>query len=216
MREQFDSQSEQQGRRQSGWRSDDGDARRGWLSLGVTLLLIVALSVYYILTYGKVDKTLDASAKSAQDRRAESVTPAIIPQAPAFSLNDISGREVKLSDFRGKVVLLNFWATWCGPCKIETPWLVEFREQFSKQGVEVVGVSLDSLGEYDPAEIVAFAEKYQVKYPLLMGTRKFYEAYGSPQGIPITFIIDQQGRIRQRHRGLISFDALKREVKLLL
>ncbi len=215
MSDQSDSQNEQQGQRQGGWWSDDGDARRVWLVVGVALLLIAALGVY-ILVYGKVGKPLVSSATSTQDRKAKGVAPATSPVAPAFSLKDISGREVRLNDFKGKVVVLNFWATWCGPCKIETPWLVEFREQFFKQGVEVVGVSLDSLGEYDPAEIAAFAAEHKIKYPLLMGTREVYESYGSPRGIPITFLIDQQGRIRHLHSGLISIDVLKQEVKLLL
>ena len=196
----------------------DNAIRTILLALAIASLLVAALSAC-IAAHEK--ETAPAhSASSTQHGKSGSEAPKIEPAdaevAPDLVLKDIAGKEVRLSDYRGKVVALNFWATWCGPCKLETPWLVELREQYHKQGFEIIGVSVDSLDEYDPADISAFTKKYKVSYPVVMATKEMVSAFGPVTGLPTTLVIDRQGKIRHRHRGLISFDDLKEKVAPLL
>lgn len=149
----------------------------------------------------------------ASPSRASSAAAKDFPAAPAFKLKDLSGKEVQLNDFKGKVLVLNFWATWCGPCRFETPALVEFRQSYLKRGVEIVGVSLDDDGTEGVSK---FVEQYKVPYPILMGDSSAIDAYGPIEAVPTTFIIDKDGRIRNRHVGLFSIDDLKAEIESLL
>ncbi len=201
-------------------RQEDNDTRTILLVLAVALLLIAALSAY-VVAHGKGIAPVSAhSASSTQHGksvgRVGKVAPAGAEAAPDFTLKDIAGNEVNLTDYKGKVVVINFWATWCGPCHLETPWLVELREQYHKQGFEIIGVSVDSLGEYDPAEISEFIKEHKVGYPIVMATKEMVNAFGPVTGLPTTLVIDRQGKIRRRHRGLISFDDLKEKVAPLL
>lgn len=120
--------------------------------------------------------------------------------APDFTLKSLTGEPVKLSDFRGKVVLLNFWATWVGPCKILMPWLVELQTEYGPQGLQVVGVSLDD--DATPVEIGEFAGTMRVNYPILMGDEKVATAYGGIPAMPATFFIGRDGKILDRIIGL--------------
>jgi cytochrome c biogenesis protein CcmG/thiol:disulfide interchange protein DsbE len=199
---------------------EDNETRTILLVLAAVLALVAALSAY-VVAYGKNAAQVSArSAAPAQQGKSRSrvrqVAPAVAEPAPDFALKDIAGNEVKLSDFKGKVVVINFWATWCGPCRFETPWLVELREQYKKQGFEIIGVSVDSLDEYDPAEVSAFIKEHEVKYPIVMATKEMVNAFGPVTGLPTTIVIDRQGKIRHRHRGLISFDDIKGKVVNLL
>jgi peroxiredoxin len=201
-------------------RQEDNDTRIILLVLAIVLLLVASLSAY-VVAHGKDTTPAPAhSVSSAQHGKSGSKAPKIAPagaeSAPDFALKDIAGNEVKLADYKGKVVALNFWATWCGPCNLETPWLVELREQYHKQGFEIIGVSVDSLNEYDPAEVSAFIKKHKVGYPVVMATKEMVDAFGPVTGLPTTLVIDRQGKIRHRHRGLISFDDLKEKVAPLL
>jgi cytochrome c biogenesis protein CcmG/thiol:disulfide interchange protein DsbE len=133
--------------------------------------------------------------------------------APDFSLPDVEGREIKLSDLKGQVVLLNFWATWCGPCKIEMPWFVEFQRQYKDQGFSVVAVSLDSEGW----EVVKpFAEEYKLNFPVVVGDDDLADKFGGIAALPTTFIIDKEGRITASHTGLVSKSDYEDEIKNLL
>src|ERR1017187_3775000 len=105
-------------------------------------------------------------------------------QAPDFDLPTLDGRRVKLSDFRGKAVLLNFWATWCPPCKIEMPWFVELQKQYGKDGLVVLGVAMD---DTEPPKIAEFAHEMGVNYQVLLGTDKVSDDYGDVQYLPTTF-----------------------------
>lgn len=133
--------------------------------------------------------------------------------APEFTLKDGQGRDVSLSDFRGKVVLLNFWATWCGPCKIEMPWFVEFQRKYKDQGFSVVAVSLDEEG-WDVVR--PFAEDLKLNFPVLLGDDALAEKFGGVQALPTTFIIDKEGRIYSTHMGLVSMSDYEDEIKKLL
>jgi cytochrome c biogenesis protein CcmG/thiol:disulfide interchange protein DsbE len=119
--------------------------------------------------------------------------------APDFTLSDSSGAPVRLSDFRGKVVLLNFWATWCAPCLREIPWFIEF--QRSHPDLVILGVSLDDKGW---AAVQPFAAQMHINYRLAMATPDLIRAYGGLRAVPATFIVDRSGRIAAVHIGLIS------------
>ena len=124
------------------------------------------------------------------------------PQAPDFRLTDINGKTISLSDYKGKVLFLNFWATWCPPCRAEIPDFVEAYGQEKAKGLEILGISLDSKGK---DAIVAFVEKYKINYPIVLETRQATEQitsdYQPGQFIPTTIVIDKRGRIRDKHVG---------------
>ena len=142
---------------------------------------------------------------SCQAPRAE------VRAAPAFELPDLAGGKVKLSDLKGKVVVLDFWATWCGPCIKEIPDYAEFWKKNRPRGVEVVGVVCDS-GE--PDEIQDFVREYRIPYRQLLGDEEVQAAFGALQGFPTTFVIDGQGVIRKKMLGSPpgKFEALQKLV----
>ena len=119
--------------------------------------------------------------------------------APDFTLKDVNGTTVRLSDYKGKVVLLDFWATWCGPCKIEIPWFMEFEKQFKDRGFAVLGVSMDE-GGWD--EVKPYIQERGINYRILMGNDAVEQAYGGVDSLPTTFLIDRSGRIVKVHVGL--------------
>jgi peroxiredoxin len=121
--------------------------------------------------------------------------------APDFSLPSVNGAAVRLTDFRGKVVLLNFWATWCAPCRIEMPWLVEVADHFKADGLVVIGVSMDSGGRGDILKVIA---ERGVTYPILIGTNDVADAYGGVRFLPQTFFIGRDGRILRQAFGITS------------
>ncbi len=133
--------------------------------------------------------------------------------APDFTLKSIDGRDLKLSDLRGKAVLLNFWATWCGPCKIEIPWFMDLEKQYGGQGLVVVGVAMD-----DNAKDVVpkFAQEMKIDYPILLGTEQVADQYGGVEGLPMTFYIGRDGKIVKKVAGLASHGEIEESVKAAL
>jgi cytochrome c biogenesis protein CcmG/thiol:disulfide interchange protein DsbE len=133
--------------------------------------------------------------------------------APDFTLKDADGKTVKLSDHKGKVVLLNFWATWCGPCKIEIPWFIEFQKTYKDRGFTVIGVSVDDEGW----EIVKpyLADKL-VNYPVVVGDETVNTMYGGIESLPTTFVIDKDGKIANTHIGLVSRKEYESDIEQLL
>jgi len=129
-----------------------------------------------------------------------------------LTLTDMNGNDVKLADYRGKVILLNVWATWCGPCQAEIPELVEAYNKYKDQGVVIVGVSLDDTAD----TLRAYAPKKQMNYPILLMRDEFDEAYGPIFGVPITFFIGRDGTISQKHFGPVTKEDIDREIKALL
>jgi peroxiredoxin len=133
--------------------------------------------------------------------------------APDFTLKDADGRAVKLSDYRGKVVLLNFWATWCGPCKIEIPWFVEFEQMHKDKGFAVLGVSMDEEG-WDAVR--PFISAMRVNYRTVIGTDLIAQQYGGVDALPTSFIIDREGKIASTHIGLVRKSDYEKDIQELL
>jgi cytochrome c biogenesis protein CcmG, thiol:disulfide interchange protein DsbE len=132
--------------------------------------------------------------------------------APDFSRTDLQHDRVRLAAFRGKVVLLNFWATWCGPCLVEMPQFVAWQRAYGARGLQVIGVSMDD----DEQPVRAVYQKYRLNYPVLMGDERLGDLYGGILGLPVTFLIDRKGRIRFVHGSEATLDRLGSEVEELL
>ena len=137
-----------------------------------------------------------------------------INKAPDFTLTAMNDSVYNLRKLEDKVVLINFWATWCGPCKIEVPWFVEFAEQYRDAGLVVVGLSVDDTAD----RIEAFVDEYDVNYPMLVGLGRedFQEAYGPIWGVPMTFFIDREGTVCRTHAGIATRDELEKDITDLL
>src|SRR5579872_6194049 len=133
--------------------------------------------------------------------------------APNFTLETLDGKDVSLADFHGKAVLVNFWATWCGPCKIETPWLVELQNEYGSQGLQVVGVAMDDSGK---DEIAKFAKDMGVNYPVLIGKEAVGDAYGGVPALPESFFVGRDGKIVDRILGLKGRGEIEDSVKKAL
>ena len=156
------------------------------------------------------DSPAKASNQSAPDQTASQ------PASTAaidFELQDLSGKPVKLSDYRGKIVLVNFWATWCGPCRFEIPVFVKLKQQYQKRGFEVIGISMD---EGSQEEVAEFARQYEINYPVVIGAFAKLDAFGTIKALPTSFVIDRDGRIHSRHQGLLGLNEIENELPKLL
>jgi thiol-disulfide isomerase/thioredoxin len=145
---------------------------------------------------------LFAGIRIARNNRVNRAGRAVMGEvAPDFALNSLDGTSVKLSSLRGKAVLLNFWATWCGPCKVEMPWFVELQREYGPQGFQIVGVAMDDASTDD---IAKFAKEMGVNYPILLGKETVALSYGGVNVLPTTFFLDRNGKVIAREFGLQS------------
>src|SRR5215467_7280644 len=148
-------------------------------------------------------------------RRSGSNHSAAVPTlrtAPDLSVIDVNGAALRTSNYKGKVVLVNFWAAWCTPCAEEVPQFMALVKKYQEQGLEVIGFSVED----DPAELRDFYRKYRMNYPVIPGDLKIADAFGGVLGLPTTFLIGRDNRIHAKHNGATDFSALEQEVVALL
>jgi peroxiredoxin len=132
--------------------------------------------------------------------------------APDFSLTDLQGGKLTLADYRGKVVLLDFWATWCAPCQEEIPHFIDMQQQLGPRGLQVLGISMDD----DVKPVRAFYGQHKLNYPVALGDAKLAEKYGGTLGLPVTFVIDRQGRIAKKFVGATDTQVIQQAIEKLL
>jgi peroxiredoxin len=168
--------------------------------------------------------TPDGGAGPAAGAAADTLPPNPLKgkQAPDFTLTDTAGKKVSLADYKGKAVLVNFWATWCGPCKVEIPWFEKLHDQYASQGLEILGVSVDDLDEDDKArlatekaEVVRFAKGEGINYPVLLDGLSL-KSYGELDAFPTSFYIDRSGKVIEVVTGLVSRDEVEANIKKAL
>jgi peroxiredoxin len=141
------------------------------------------------------------------------ITPKIGQPAPDFTLLDATGSQVKLSALKGRVVLLDFWATWCHGCKVEIPWYMEFENKYGKDGLAAIGVSMDEDGW---KSVKPFLQEHQLNYPVVIGTQEVANEYGGLSSLPMTLLIDRRGNIAESHAGMVNKDEFEQKIKELL
>ncbi len=183
---------------------DTPGPRKPKVFLGALVALAVVTALYFVNHYWIAPVAVhEAQAMSTGGDH---------PLAPPFSLTDISGRKLDLADYKGKVVMLDFWATWCGPCRIEIPGFVQLQNRYRDQGFAIIGVSLDD----GPEVVREFYQQFKMNYPVALGDDKLGELYGGILGMPTTFLIGRDGRIYAKHVGAMDVDVFEQEIKSLL
>jgi thiol-disulfide isomerase/thioredoxin len=152
-------------------------------------------------------------------------SPLIGKPAPAFTLRDLKGNEVSLADYKGKAVLVNFWATWCGPCKLETPWIVQLRDQYASEGFEVIGIDSegDDLPDTDKAglakqktAVADFVQQEHMPYPVLLGGDSLEKPYGGLDAMPTSFYVDRNGTVVAAQMGISSKADMEAKIRKII
>lgn len=170
------------------------------------IILVVAMVIAIALVFG-FQMSRHAPQANVQAALAGKL-------APDFTLQSTDGKTIHLSDFRGKGVVLNFWATWCEPCKIEMPWFEELQKQYGPAGLQVVGISVDD--DATAADLTKFAKGVGVSYPILMGKESVENAYGGVEFLPATLYIDREGKIVDKVFGLKGRGEIEDDIKKVL
>ncbi len=152
------------------------------------------------------------SVVSATSHAAPPARNLLTKKAPGFALTDLSGQSLTLAHFQGKVVLLNFWATWCAPCEVEMPVFAEWQRKYGPRGLQVIGISMDD--EAGPAR--SLAARLKLNYPVAMGDERLGARYGGVLGLPLTLLIDRNGIVRARFQGETDLKLIERQVAALL
>src|SRR5437762_83474 len=166
-------------------------------------ILLMAGSSYMVWRSGRTSTSTQAAAEPVVVRFASNPEP-----APKIVVQDLSGKSTSMDDLKGKVVLVNFWATWCPPCRAEIPELIKLQEQH-KDRLQIIGVSED-----DEADTVHdFVKKYGINYPVVMATPELIQAYGGVAALPTTFVVDPEGRVVQRHLGMLNAELSDMEIR---
>jgi peroxiredoxin len=167
--------------------------------------LIVVAIVLVICIY-------EVGRRGSGPAKPSSPPAAVHSVAPDFSLRDLNNQTLELANYRGKVVLLDFWATWCTPCRGEIPHFVEFQNNYREQGLQVIGISMDD----DAKPVREFYQEFKMNYPVALGNEKVAEAYGGVLGLPITFLIGRDGQVAAKYVGEVEMPVLQQEIETLL
>ncbi len=207
--------------------------KRNTVVLGITLLILAAFAwagwANYEYRKQAAEKLLAnaghaelVAAGSTDSDTAMTSSPLMGKPAPAFTLTDLNGQKVSLASYKGKAVLINFWATWCGPCKLETPWIVELRNKYVGQGFEVLGVDseaddlapTDSAGlAKEKAAVVDFVKLMKMPYPVLLGGDSLTKPYGGLDAMPTSFYVDRTGTVVAVQMGISSKDDMEAKIR---
>lgn len=207
-----------------------------------TLVIVVVLAALVLMVWSGVmnyrrRQQENAKLKQLQAMVAESTPPAAATDAdadvpvnplqgqaaPPFTLKDTMGHKVSLADYKGKAVIVDFWATWCAPCKVEIPWLEKFHDQYAGQGLEILGVSEDDLDVDDKTKLVQEkkdiadkAAQLKINYPVLFDDASVATPYGGVDGLPTTFFIDRNGKVVASTVGLVPQNQIEADIKKAL
>ncbi len=178
-----------------------------WVIAAAAIAALVYTLVPGLPAPGELVSTTSAAAKEACGADAK-------PANLDFTVKDMNGQSVALSSFRGKVIVLDFWATWCPPCKAEIPGFVELQKQYGEKGLQIVGVSVDDTID----KLSPFAAEFKMNYPVLVGLDRddLQDAYGPMWGIPTTYLISRDGKICRKHSGIVGKDRYEQDIKALL
>tara|TARA_Y100000031_G_C8205523_1_gene378466 strand:- start:537 stop:1055 length:519 start_codon:yes stop_codon:yes gene_type:complete len=171
------------------------------LVIVLVFIPVVFLLVKYVNSAGTVTET------SAEEEVVD------LKRAPDFTLRDVEGTYYTLSDYKGKVVLLDFWATWCPPCRQEIPHFIELQDEYEEEGLEILGVSMDVKADNI---LEPFSKREGINYTLLVGDSKVTALYGGIRSIPTTFLIDRKGMIRKKYIGYRDKEVFEKDIKELL
>ena len=174
--------------------------------LGMAVAAIVVVVGLYVINRRWI------ALAPATLRQAQAKSNSNHPLAPGFTLTDIFGNRLSLSDYKGKVVMVDFWATWCGPCRIEIPGFVELQSRYRDQGFTIIGISLDDSAE----PVMEFYKQFNMNYPVAVGNDSLGALYGGIFGMPTTFMIGRDGRVYSKHVGATHVDVFEEEVKMLI
>ena len=196
-------------------KASDDKLSRNLLIAGL-LIVAVALGVHLMSPKEPAaGKTAAANGSSDGSLLQPKAAPSIRgKEAPTVTLKNLEGKPVSLSDYKGKAVLVNFWATWCQPCLLEIPWFIQFQEKYGKDGFQVLAISLDEEG---PKVVKPFVEKHNMKsLVVLMGEEKTPEQFGGLLGLPTSFMVDRDGKLYSKHQGLVTKDDVEQEIQILV
>jgi thiol-disulfide isomerase/thioredoxin len=181
------------------------------------LIIVGTVLALVILTY-----YADKATRVQGTGKTTLISDAAGKPEPDLSLKDLDGKPVSLADYKGKVVFLNFWATWCDPCRVEIPWLIDMQSKYASRGFTVVGVAMDEEGKSVVAPFIA-KERFDVNgqqlpmgYPILIGTDEAADKFGGILGYPTSFLISRDGKIVEKFQGLKSSDELMKAIEALL
>ena len=169
--------------------------------------------LFFIILIVVVIAIIFGVSKFTASNRIQEVNAEDIKEAPEFTLLDIDGTRTSLSDFKGKIIILDFWATWCPPCKAEIPHFVALYDEYKNKGLKVIGVSLDSNPE---KALPSFMEEYKINYTMLIADRNVTDSYGGIISIPTTFLIDREGNIIKKYIGYRDKYVFENDIKDIL